>query len=43
MRCPSCGIIVLRRERFDPDRHHFGAPDFCPKCGERVRVDPSRS
>lgn len=36
LRCPHCNVIVVKKERFDPSRPNFGAPDFCGFCGEKV-------
>ena len=40
LRCPHCGVVVLKRERIDLGAERGGAPEFCPRCGMRTGVDP---
>ena len=35
IRCPHCKIVVLKKERRDVNADRLGAPEFCPRCGER--------
>ena len=38
IRCPHCGVVILRKERHRADVERGGAPVYCPRCGERTRV-----
>ena len=40
LRCPHCQVVVLKRDRINLGADRGGAPEFCPKCGERTGVDP---
>ena len=36
LRCPHCNVVILKRERIRPGAERGGAPEFCPRCGERT-------
>ena len=40
VRCPHCAVIILKKERVDPRADRQGAPEFCPRCGQRTDVLP---
>ena len=40
LRCPHCAVVVLKRERIRLDVERGGAPEFCPRCGERTGEEP---
>lgn len=42
IRCPHCKVVILKKERINVDADRLGAPEFCPRCGERTQPDTSR-
>lgn len=36
LRCPHCGVVILKKERINLAAERGGAPEFCPRCGERT-------
>ena len=43
IRCPHCKVIILRKERIVRGADRQGAPEFCPKCGERTEAATQES
>lgn len=39
IRCPHCRVVILQKERWDARADRHGAPEFCPRCGERTEGD----
>ncbi|MBX7100731.1 MAG: hypothetical protein K1X89_23665 [Myxococcaceae bacterium] len=36
LRCPKCNVVILKKERINLGAERGGAPEFCPRCGERT-------
>lgn len=41
IRCPHCKVVILKKERINVDADRLGAPEFCPRCGERTEPESS--